>query len=129
MAKQAKNTVETSTGSILPLMRLFSPDKNIQQQLMDLITKEGPPHKQWQHTLVLSKIQKLLISSSKKNNKKLASLNRQTSEEEFPIFFPKKMQTEKNKQVMKELVKGPEHEVAYTLILLQCIEWLAELEK
>jgi len=131
MPKEPKATKAHATiGSISPLINLLTKDKESRNWLTQTITTEGPPHKQWQHTLVLSRLQKLLALKAKTSGVKFAPVDSATTvvktphhDLELPVGFPKKFQ-----EMERDLGKGPEHEVAYTAILLQAIEWLIALE-
>lgn len=131
MSKEHKTSKAVETiGRITPLIKLLTADKDGREWLLETITKEGPPHKQWQHTLVLSRLQKLVALKTKQTGVPFSAISPANTvvktphhDLELPIGFPKQFQ-----KMEKELSKGPEHEVAYTAILLQAIEWLLALE-
>jgi hypothetical protein len=132
MPKEHKATKALETiGSVSPLINLLTSDKDGREWLTQAITAEGPPHKQWQHIQVLSRLQKLMALKAKKNGIKFSPAMQNNivvktphHNLELPIGFPTSVQ-----KTEKELSKGPEHEVAYTAILLQAIEWLIAREK
>lgn len=124
-----------------------SPDKLINQLIkgaenrewaVQAITLEGPPHKQIQHTLVLSRLAKLIAMNKKNGGKSLQFYKGEPiiveSPEggtELPISLPEKsLQSLKEiGEVTDKLLKGPLHEVLYTAVLLQVIEAMIEAEE
>ena len=117
-----------------------SPEKIINQIIkgaenrefaLNAILLEGPPHKQIQHTLVLTRLEKLasLIKKNTGNALKFPAskppiMHNPEGETSIPVSIPaKSLEALPNSdEVMEKLTKGPVHEVLYTAILLQCIE-------
>ena len=121
-----------------------SPDKLINQLIkgtenrewaLQAITMEGPPHKQIQHTLVLSRLAKLIALNKKNGGRALQFfkgepivVNSPEGGTELPISLPEKslQGLKEREKVTDKLLKGPLHEVLYTTVLLQVIEAMIE---
>src|ERR1700744_3048686 len=136
MAKENKKTKAAETiGNINSLISLLSTHTKDRKWLIHKITKEGPPHKQWQHTLVLNQLQKLIHLKTKGLEKTLAPTSTKNivvehhdETVEVPIGFPESLKSVGHPKLAHQLSKGPEHEVVYTAIILQAIEWLIAME-
>lgn len=133
-AKQT-NALETMGVSFEPLVNALSKDVEAREHITNLIAREGPPHKQWQHTLVLSRLQALLQQRGKAIGKKFKPVKgtpikgadpKHEQGYTLPLSFPQQSLSFAGQEadLQEKLSKGPEHEVAYTAILLQAIEWL-----
>ncbi len=136
MAK-AKHTAapEVLGKAIEPLINALTKNPDDREAITRLITQEGPPHKQWQHSLVLSRLQVALAKLGKLKGKKFKAAKgepiivfdpKHETEEALPIGYPAQSSAalDEDEEGMVHLSKGPLHEVAYTAILLQAIEWI-----
>ena len=123
--------------------QLGSPEKLIAQLLNDpsqkdwaveKITHGGPPHKQLQHTLVLNRLEKLAKLLSKRNGLALTHTDGkdiESEEELLPVKIPASSLAKAGRadKLMKDLTKGPQHEILYTALLLQTIEAMISAEE
>lgn len=139
MAKEKQTDAFKTMGALFePLINALSKDAEVRESIINLIGREGPPHKQWQHTLVLSRLQVLLQQTAKATGKKFKPVKgtpititdpKHEEGETFPLSFPPQsfsfIGQEANMQ--EKLSKGPQHEAVYAAILLQAIEWLISL--
>lgn len=135
MAKQQTMPKEKSAkavqllGSPANLINLLVIEPKDKKWVVEKITSGGPPHKQLQHTLVLTRLDKLASLVKKRSGlsaKHLEGRNIKTENEgEFlPIQIPSlstgtTLITEK---AYDALTRGPQHEILYTALLLQMIE-------
>ena len=106
-------------------------DAHKKAYVVEKIANGGPPHKQLQHTLVLNRLAILTELLSKKSAVNIAltagrDIILEEHETTLPLQLPlPSMANVKNGDaVMEKMVKGPEHEILYTTLLLQVIEGL-----
>lgn len=100
--------------------------------ILDKITVEGPPHKQIQHTLVLTRIEHLLALRKKSGKATLLpckdgiEITSHDHEKLLPVKIPAQSLDglQDKDKIIDMLSKGPEHEILYTTLLLQIIESL-----
>ena len=104
---------------------------------LDKIAVEGPPHKQIQHTLVLTRIEYLLALLKKSGKATLLpcedgiEITSHDHEKLIPVKIPARSLDglQYKDKIVDMLSKGPEHEILYTTLLLQVIESLIMREK
>lgn len=131
MAKDKNAKAVELIGSPEKIINQFIKGAENREIAMNAITLQGPPHKQIQHTLVLTRLEKL-ASLIKKNTgnalkfpaTKPLTLHNPEGETSLPVSIPaKSLEALTNAaEVIEKLTKGPAHEVLYTAILLQYIE-------
>lgn len=118
-------------GSPEKLINQIVKDSENRELALRLITREGPPHKQIQHTLVFKRLEKLASISKKTTGTSLKfikglkiTLDNPEGETVLPVTIPKtSVEGLPNAdEVLEKLCKGPQHEVLYTALLLQVIE-------
>ncbi len=118
-------------GSPEKLINQIVKDGENRELALQLITREGPPHKQIQHTLVLKRLEKLASLSKKTTGASLKfikgqkiTLENPEGQTVSPVTIPKTSLEglESADEVFEKLSKGPQHEVLYTALLLQVIE-------
>ena len=113
--------------------------KNSEDRLwaINKITAEGPPHKQLQHSLVLKRLEKLLAIYKKNNGSSIKAIkgNKLISfgpehETSIPVDLPNQSLEgiEDIDGLIEKISKGPEHELLYTALLLQVIEFMISTE-
>lgn len=116
------------------LIKGITANKEEKKWLTEKITQAGPPHKQWQHTLVLNQLQQLVGKVEQEQGIAFKiepgdNVIVETPEYdlELPVSLPAELlKKHTDKELLKHLSKGPEHEIAYTAILLQAIGWLTK---
>lgn len=131
MAKDKNAKAVELIGSPEKLINQVIKDTENREWAMNLITLEGPPHKQIQHTLVLKRLEKLASLSKKTTGSLLQFTKGKTitsdspeGETLLPISVPEKSleALSNSDEVFEKLSKGPQHEALYTALLLQVIE-------
>jgi hypothetical protein len=131
MAKDKNANAVELIGSPEKLINQLIKGSDNREWALDAITRQGPPHKQLQHTLVLNRLQ-VLASLIKKNTgtalkfpaTKPLTLHGPEGDTSIPVSLPANSTAALagTEEVMDKLTKGPAHEVLYTALLLQCIE-------
>ena len=131
MPKEKNGHASELIGSPEKIINTLIKKKEDREWALKKITKDGPPHKQLQHTLVLDRLEKLVSLTKKTSGMVLKPIKGKTSiftgpehEKTLPIDIPtQSFEGVKDVNGLSEkLSKGPEHEILYTALLLQVIE-------
>jgi hypothetical protein len=119
------------------LFEKIAQDKQSRDWLKEQIFEEGPPHKITQHSLVLERLTVLLNAmeaNAGEQFKPIADeqiiLHKHDHSLLLPLSFPESsLNVMADDPEMEKLTKGPDHEIAYTAVLLQVIEWMINHNK
>ena len=118
------------------LIEAITPNKQGQDWLKEQIFVEGPPHKIVQHSLVLQRLEALLHimetghqQQFKPTGDTAIMLAKHDHSLVLPLAFPETSIKMLEKDAADKLTKGPDHEIAYTAMLLQAIEWMIKMNE
>jgi hypothetical protein len=136
MPKEKDTKAAELLGWPAKLINQIVKGKEDREWVQEKITKGGPPHKQLQHTLVLSRLEHLAALMKARHNLgiKIAKSREITAEDHkstLPVGVPEASITAiaDNEKALEQMMKGPEHEILYTALLLQIIENMITAEE
>lgn len=137
MPKHKEAGVSPEMGRPQYLMDALCSDEDDRQWLGEQIGEEGPPHKQWQHNLVLERLEALIRKTEQSSGCTFevqggdpVILHKHDHTLELPLRIPEQsLQAYAVPELREQLLHGPDHEVAYTVVLLQGLEWLLAQDK
>ena len=113
------------------LIKLSIESSSEQNQVIDQLEHQGPKHKQVFTMLLLNRLAVLINAIEKRTTGKFSkeiglSLNIKMENEVvlLPVVFPNStIRKNDQKNVAKQIIQAPEHELLAYVVALQAIEW------